>query len=91
MYTVNYTQPIYYQQKSLSSLSVLIHSNYLSLFQFAQGSAHIWDSHSFKLEEVMREHKETLGTRREAHDAHNQTLEANLDYVIDRKRSCIII
>ena len=34
----------------------------------------------------MREHREILGTRREAHDVHNQTLEANLDYVIDRMR-----
>uniref|UniRef100_A0A1X7V319 DUF4456 domain-containing protein n=1 Tax=Amphimedon queenslandica TaxID=400682 RepID=A0A1X7V319_AMPQE len=73
-------------EKSLQSLSTLIHSHFMMLFQFAQGAAHIWDTHSSKLDEASRQHKEGLANHRKNHDLRNQTMEANLDFVIDRMR-----
>jgi hypothetical protein len=73
-------------EKSLSSLLAVIHTKFLSIFQFAQGVCHIWDTHHLQLEDVSRRNEENLTNIRERHDSENQTREANLDYVLDRLR-----
>ena len=56
------------------------------MFQFAQGATHIWDTHLLKLSEISRQYESQLIKLRNSHDLDNQTIEANLDYVLDRLR-----
>ena len=73
-------------QKSFSSLLSLLHSHFTSLFQYSQGASHLWDTYLLNLDETSRTHEHQLASLRSQHDTNNQTLEANLDYVLDRLR-----
>ena len=57
-----------------------------SLFQFAQGAAHLWDEHQLASTEQENGLKTELGKSRQAHDSNNQLLEAELDLIMDRMR-----
>ena len=71
------------------SLDVLLSAQsaqFQSLYQHAQGAAHLWDTHLITLEEMERVFQEDLENCRHQHDVENQNLEANLDVVLDRLR-----
>ena len=61
-------------------------AQFLSLFQHAQGAAHLWTGHLKALEQVKQAHKESLRSLRSQHDSKNQSKEAHLDLVLDRLR-----
>ena len=73
-------------QKSLESVSLFQESQLQSLFQFAQGAAHLWDEHQLALAEQEKALQAELDKSRQIHDTANQNLEADLDLVMDRMR-----
>ena len=61
-------------------------AQFLSLFQYAQGAAHLWNTHLTELEQTKQTHKDGMRSLRAQHDSENQMMEANLDLVLDRLR-----
>lgn len=73
-------------QKSFDSLHSTQQTQFIALFQYAQGSAHIFDTHLSKMNKISRDKDDALTHKRSQHDLENQTMEANLDIVLDRLR-----
>ena len=73
-------------QRSLGLMLASQKAQFLSLFQYSQAAAHIWDSHLASLEQLRQTHNERLRALRGQHDAENQCNEASLDIVLDRLR-----
>ncbi|XP_062515784.1 coiled-coil domain-containing protein 180-like isoform X2 [Corticium candelabrum] len=73
-------------KRSLDSVMSFQDSQLQSLFQFAQGAAHLWDEHQLASTEQENGLKTELGKSRQAHDSNNQLLEAELDLIMDRMR-----
>jgi len=73
-------------EKSLEAVLSSQRSQFHALFQYAQGPAHLWDSHTSALAEMEKTFQEGLEKCRSVHDVENQNMEANLDVVLDRLR-----
>ncbi len=76
----------FFFQRSLDSVSSAHNNMFLSLCQYMQGAAHILDTYMADRDACGRGRDSRLGNIRKEHDTQNQTMEANLDLVLDRLR-----
>ncbi len=76
----------FFFQRSLDSVSSAHNNMFLSLCQYMQGATHILDTYMADRDACGRGRDGRLGNIRKEHDTQNQTMEANLDLVLDRLR-----